>query len=194
MGFFNFKKKQTKTSSDIQEEPNVEISMNSETPIVQPVHEETPKVHTPNISKKKKEKEDISDFFNINVYDVFKHDLKAVGSGKGSNGQPVEIFSFKLPNLELNTFYKINVFKYANGHYDLVFISNINIIRDELKEFVDFSCKTFGNDFMNKKSVNQDDFRDVTLGVFSRVWYGNARLENPNFTITLTLYDIAPTK
>ncbi|MDR0430537.1 MAG: hypothetical protein LBH58_08700 [Tannerellaceae bacterium] len=188
MGFFNFKKK--RTSSTIQEKLKIETPANIESPTIQPEQKEKTKPHVPTPPKRKKEKKDVADFFTVNIYEIFKHEPISVGNGTGTNGQPVEIFSFKLPDLELNTFYKVNILKYADNHYDLVFISNINDIRNELKEFVDFCMKTFGNDFMNKGSVNKDDFRDATLGVFSRVWYGNACLENPNFAITLTLFDV----
>lgn len=194
MGFFKFRKQNSQTPSNIEKEPVIERFPNIETPPVVPsVQQEIPRSFTPS-PKKKKEKENVADFFTVNIYDIFKHEPKSIREGRGSNGYPVEIFELKFSGLELSTFFKAEIHQYENKHYDLVFISNVNEIRDTLKEFIDFCCKTFGPDFMNKGSFNKNDLRDAALGVFSRIWYNKARIDNSAFIITLTLYDINPTK
>ncbi|MDR1160877.1 MAG: hypothetical protein LBK45_00920 [Tannerellaceae bacterium] len=148
--------------------------------------------------EKKREKEpekaveDIADFFSVNIYDIFKHNPKSVRRGKGANGHPMELFALELPKLELSTFFRVLILQYENKRYDLVFISNTNEASDSLKKFIDFSCKAFGPDFMRKGSFNANDIRDAALGVFSRIWYNKARIENASLTLTLTLYGITP--
>lgn len=193
MGFFKFRKNNSQTSLNIKKEPVTEKTQNVETPVVLPIQREIPKpvVFSP---KKQKEKEDIADFFTVNIYDIFKYDPKSVRKGRGSDGCPIEIFELELPELELSTFFKVEILQYENKQYDLVFISNIDEIRDDLRSFIDFSCKAFGLDFMKKGSIGANDLRDAALGVFSRIWYNKVRIENTSFTIALTLYGITPTK
>jgi hypothetical protein len=177
MRFFKFGKHNSQTSSDIEKEPVAEGPPNTKTPVEPTVQ---------------KEKEDIADFFTIKIYDIFQYNPKPVGKGKGANGRPVEIFEVSLPEPELSTFFKVEIRQYENKQYDLVFISQTNEIRDELKEFIDFSLEAFGPDFMNKRSVNANDLRDAALGVFSRIWYNKARIDNTSFALTLILFDITP--
>ncbi|MDR1402275.1 MAG: hypothetical protein LBJ60_01055 [Tannerellaceae bacterium] len=194
MGFFKFKKQDSQTSSNIKKELVNEKFPIVETPDVPPVKKEISKPFVYPPPRRKKEKEDIADFFTVSIYDIFKHNPESVRKGRGTNGCPVEIFELKLSELELSTFSKVEILRYENKQYDLVFISRTNEIRDNLKNFIDFSCKAFGPDFMQKGSFNANDLRDAALGVFSRIWYNRARIENSSFTIALTLYALTPAK
>ncbi|MDR0748779.1 MAG: hypothetical protein LBF62_04320 [Tannerellaceae bacterium] len=193
MKLFKFRKQHPQTLSETQKEIETETPLNVEPPVVIPPVSPLP----PEKEKEKeedKEEEDIADFFTIDIYDIFKYNPISVRKGKGVNGYPVEIFELELPGLELSTFFKVEILHYENKRYDLVFVSNTNAAGDRLKKFIDFSCKVFGPDFMQKGSFNADDLRDATLGVFSRIWYNKARIENTSFTLTLTLYGITPEK
>jgi hypothetical protein len=194
MRFFKFGKRNSQTSSNIKKELVTEGSPNTEIPVAPPAQKEIHKPFVPFPSKNKKEKEDIADFFIINIYDIFKYDPKPVRKDKGANGRPVEIFEATLPEPELSTFFKVEILQYENKQYDLVFISKTNEIRDDLKEFIDFSCKAFGPDFMQKGSFHANDLRDAALGVFSRIWYNKVRIDNTSFTLTLILFNITPGK
>ncbi|MDR1624393.1 MAG: hypothetical protein LBS04_05410 [Tannerellaceae bacterium] len=194
MGFFKFGKHHSQTSSDTKKELETERPLNIETPVTPPVQKEISNPLPPLPPEKEKEEEDIADFFIVDIYDIFKYNPKSVRKGKGANGRPVEIFELELPELELSTFFKVEILHYENKRYDLVFASNTNKAGDCLKKFIDFSCKTFGPDFMQKGSFNANDLRDAALGVFSRIWYNKARIENTSFTLTLTLYGITPEK
>ncbi|MDR3141529.1 MAG: hypothetical protein LBU37_07390 [Tannerellaceae bacterium] len=197
MGLFKFGKHHSQTSSDTKKELETEGPLNIiiETPVMPPIQKEISDPLPPPPPEKKKEKkeeEDIADFFTVNIYDIFKYNPESAGKGKGANGHPAELFELELPELELSAFFKVEILRYENQRYDLVFASNTNEIGDRLKKFIDFSCKAFGPDFMRKGSFNANDLRDVPLGVFSRIWYGKARMENTSFTLTLTLYGITP--
>ena len=201
MGFFNFKKKEqgvsTPTTPDFQKVTVTEPSPEEETliAVTPPLPEEMPKpTRIDTIGKKevKTEKEDINDFFSLDIYDVFQYEPKHVGKDKGVYGNPVELFSLQLPELQLSTFHAVKILRYSNGHYDLVFDSATSEINDVLRELVDFCSNTFGVDFMRKGSINDKDLCDARLGAFSRIWHESVRLENPSFKMALTLYDITP--
>jgi hypothetical protein len=191
MGFFKFGKQHSQTSSNTEKAPETERPLSIETPVTPPVQKEIP-TPLPSLPSEKKEKEDVADFFTVNIYDIFKYGPEPVRKGKGANGHPVEIFELELPELELSAFFKVEIHQYENKKYDLVFISNTNEAGDRLKQFIDFSGKAFGPDFMQKGSFNANDLRDAALGVFSRIWYNKVRIENTSFTLTLTLYGITP--
>ncbi|MDR1203073.1 MAG: hypothetical protein LBL58_15785 [Tannerellaceae bacterium] len=192
MGFFKFGKHHSQTSSNTEKEPATERPLHIETPVTPPVQKEIPTPVASSPPKKKKEEEDVADFFTVNIYDMFKYEPVSVRKGKGANGHPVEIFELELPELELSAFFKVEIHQYENKRYDLVFISKTNEAGDRLKQFIDFSGKAFGPDFMQKGNFNANDLRDTALGVFSRIWYNKVRIENASFTLTLTLYGITP--
>jgi hypothetical protein len=192
MGFLKFGKHHSQTSSNTEKEPETERPLNIETPVTPPAQEDIPKPSAAPLPSKKKEEEDVADFFTINIYDIFKYEPRPVRKDKDANGHPVEIFELELPELELSAFFKVYILHYENRQYDLVFVSNINEAGESLKKFIDFSCKAFGPDFMQKGSFNANDLRDAALGVFSRIWYNKVRIENTSFTLTLTLYGIRP--
>jgi hypothetical protein len=190
MRFFKFGKRNSQISSNTEKRPVTERPPNTKTPVVPSAQKE---IHKPVVSSlPENKKEDIADFFTINIYDIFQYDPKPVRKGKGANGCPVEIFEVTLSEPELSTFFKVEILQYENKQYDLVFISKINEIKDDLKEFIDFSCEAFGPDFMNKGSFHANDLRDAVLGVFSRIWYNKARIDNTSFTLTLILFNITP--
>jgi|GEM_PF-2954815 len=193
MAFFKFKS-QNKDQASKSDETEVRAA-----PLVQlpssPVLErkEMPRQQTP-ATKKKKEKESIGDFFTIDIYNIFRYEVKQVTDYPYLYRMPVEVYSFKPRDLELSTFFRVDVVKFESGNYDLIFRSNINEIREDLKTFVDFCITYLGPDFMNKGSIDEKDVRDASLGVFSRIWYNKMRIENLDFTITLTINDITPHK
>jgi hypothetical protein len=196
MRFFKFGKHHPQVSSNTKKEPETERPLNIETSVTHPIQEEISNPSPPLAPEKEKEEEekDIAYFFTVDIYDIFKYNPKSVRKGNGADGRPVEVFELELPELELSAFFKVEILQYENERYDLVFISNTNEVGDRLKKFIDFSCKTFGPDFMKKGSFNANDLRDAALGVFSRIWYNKARIENASFALILTLYGITPEK
>jgi hypothetical protein len=187
MGFFKFGKQHKQEPSEFQ---NIQAPIEKEVlPIPQVIPQEVKEnksIFTPQPGKKKN---DISDLFRINIYDIFKYAPKLVETIT-LQGETAEKYSVKLPNPELGTFDKADIIKYPNGAYDLIFAGNINEISKELKEFVDFCVSKYGKDFMNKEGIVRQDHCDLVLGVFSRVWHNKLRIENVNFTISLSMYHI----
>ncbi|MDR2389466.1 MAG: hypothetical protein LBD89_06760 [Tannerellaceae bacterium] len=171
-------------------------------PTVQPFTQQRPSFkelvarHEPSAQplpeNKKKPKDDACDFFHVDIYNIFKHNPEFLEKGLGSDGGPVERYVLPLEIPELSVFRQVNITKYANGRYDLHFLSKSNEVPQELKEFIAYCSDVLGPDFMQKKHFSEDDVRDLRLGVFSRVWRRQMRIENINFTLSLTLIDIPP--
>ncbi len=191
MGLFNFKKQNKQKSPEPKHNPVQPTPVISQKPLPdQEIQIETKEEKPKFISQPRKKKDDISSLFKINIYDIFKYDPKLI-SNITIQGKSAEKYSYKLPDLELGTFYRVDIIKYNDGAYELIFVSNINEVRKELKEFIDFCVNKYGKDFMNKGEIVKEDYRDLPLGVFSRVWHNRLRLENLNYTISLTLYNLA---
>ncbi len=188
MALFRFKKQEekekpektnnTETTSAISNAPSYEESTTVEKEMMGTNTKTT-------LFKLKNKKENIADFFKIDIYNIFKYDLVLTHQSTSN-----ELYTLHLKDIELDTFNHIDVNKYGNGSYDLIFKSKTNYIGIELKQFIDFCIEKLGSDFMNKKSITEDDQRDATLGVFSRLWYNKIKIENLDFTISLTIYNI----
>jgi hypothetical protein len=145
--------------------------------------------------QKKEQKDDASDFFHINIYNVFIHDPEFVEKCDHVQGQTVEKYTLKLSKPELSTFDQVHILKYENGNYDLHFTGNVEELTAEMIDFVNYCASVLGPDFMQKTSYAGDkDARDMRLGIFSRVWPKQVRIENIYFTLSLTLYDIPSPK
>ena len=192
MGFFNFWKKKGKETVEPQSKSQSVHStqqpknVSSTTPVT-PSRAEVQKHST----RSKGKKEDIGDLFKINIYNMFKYEPKFIEDTL-LNGKQVKKYTLKLPDLELATFYKAEIVQHQNGTYDITFLSNVNEIRQNLVDFVDSCLNLYGTDFMNKGSIVDDDYRDSSMGVFSRIWYNKLRMENVYFTMSLTLHNITP--
>ncbi|MDR1918526.1 MAG: hypothetical protein LBQ65_02635 [Tannerellaceae bacterium] len=143
---------------------------------------------------KRKQKDDACDFFTIDIYHIFKHEPEFVEKYEDDYGQTVEKYTLKLNTLELSVFNQVNILRYENGDYDLLFTSNSNVVSSELKDFVAYCADVLGPDFMQKRQFNDEDVRDLRLGIFSRVWRREIRIENVYFTLSLSLYGIPAPK
>ncbi|MDR2810496.1 MAG: hypothetical protein LBB84_08100 [Tannerellaceae bacterium] len=141
---------------------------------------------------KKKQKDDACDFFHIDIYNIFKHNPEFFEKGESTDGRPIDKYILPLKTPELSVFLQVNISKYENGRYDLHFLSKSNEIPQELKDFIEYCADVLGADFMQKKYFSEDDVRDLRLGVFSRVWRREIRIENIYFTLSLTLFNIPP--
>jgi hypothetical protein len=192
MGFFKF----IRQNDDVQKPKEQENVIKNVTIPQTPVFPDAtkPEVGTPQSlpQNEKKQKNDACDFFNVKIYDIFSHQPEFIEKTKSGNGKLVEKFTLKLNEPELSTFNLLNVFRYENGNYDLVFTGNEMQIKTDLIDFIHYCVNVLGADFMQKKEFSQEDVRDMRLGIFSRVWHGQARIENIRFRLSLTLYNITP--
>ena len=192
MGFLNFWEKKKKSTVEPQSKSqSVHPAQHAKN--VSPATSVTPsrvEVQKPSTRSKGK-KENLGDLFKVNIYNMFKYDPKLVEE-TSLNGKQVKKYTLKLPDLELSTFYKAEITQHLDGTYDITFLSNVNEIRQGMVDFIDLCINLYGTDFMNKGNITNDDYRDSSMGVFSRIWYNKLRIENVYFTMSLTIYNITP--
>jgi hypothetical protein len=198
MGFFKFirqndevqKPEEQKNVTTLQT-PVVREAVRQENKIPQSPLPEN-KAPQPLPENKKKQKDDACDFFNVKIYNIFMHEPVFTKKLELGNGKSVDKFTLNLNKPELSTFNHLDIFKYENGHYDLFFIGNELQMKPELVDFIHYCVGVLGPDFMRKKEFSQEDVRDMKLGIFSRIWREQVRIENIHFKLSLTLYDITP--
>jgi hypothetical protein len=194
MMFFKFSKQDVQEQQVVTMQPTVHPFAQQRAFMQEPVARQEPPVQTLS-DNRKKQKEDACDFFSVDIYNIFKHKPELLEKGEDAEGRPVEKYTLELKPLELAVFHRVNVIKYETGHYDLCFSSKTNKVSEELKEFINYCANVLGLDFMQKGVFsNTEDVRDIRLGVFSRVWRREIRIENIYFTLTLVLYGIPPHK
>jgi hypothetical protein len=182
MGFINF----LKQNGQKQEEEK-EVTM-QEMPILQSPETENETAEQLFFETGKTPKEDICDFFHVNIYSIFKHSPELVERRKDADGGNVEVYTLKLAKPELNIFHQVDILKREDGSYDLHFSSRTNRMSEELTAFIHYCVDVLGPDFMQKRGISDSDLRDMGLGVFSRIWIEQVRIENIYFTLSLTLY------
>jgi hypothetical protein len=186
MGFFNF------IRHDVQKEGEQQNANTHPLPSPQISVIEKNKAEQPLPDKKKRQKDDIDDFFHVNIRNIFKHEPEFVEKYNDGNGKVVEKYMLGLQKPELSSFNQINILRYENGNYDLFFTGQTEVISEDMIDFVNYCADVLGDDFMRKKSFSEKDIRDMNLGVFSRIWHDRVRIENIYYTLTLTLYNICP--
>lgn len=186
MGFFNFWRKGKKETV----KPQLKSLPAHPVEPIEPIEPKKPIEVKPVKNDRPTPLPALCDLFRINICNIFKYEPKLIEETT-AGGKPVKKYSLKLPELELSTFYKAEIIQHNDGTYDLVLQSNVNEIRKGLADFIDFCTREYGPDFMHKGSVADSDYRDVPLGVFSRIWYNKLRIENTYFTISLTIYNVA---
>ncbi|MDR1880072.1 MAG: hypothetical protein LBQ78_04000 [Tannerellaceae bacterium] len=200
MGLFDFLKPTVKEVKKNQETLRLQTSEKAQTPethlkdetysgleVVQP--QKAPK-HVKEAPKRQPEKNSLSDFFHVDIDHIFKHEPSLAAKSAGANGEPVEMYTLDLKERELSTFFKVQVIRFEDETYNLVFISDINEIKEDMKEFIHYCTTQFGPDFMRKEDITDEDYRDMTLGVFSRIWHDRVCIGNTHFSVSLTLYHI----
>jgi hypothetical protein len=191
MKFFKFTKQEVQEQQEVIMQPTVQPFAQQRPSMQEPVARQEPLA--PVLSdNKKKQKDDACDFFHIDIYNIFKHNPDFVEKSEDADGQVVEKYTLPLRTPELSVFIQVNVTRYANGRYDLHFLSKTNEVSQELIEFVNYCADVLGSDFMQKGHFSDKDVRDIRLGVFSRVWRREIRIENIYFSLSLTLYGIPP--
>ncbi|MDR1556627.1 MAG: hypothetical protein LBS88_06305 [Tannerellaceae bacterium] len=199
MGFFKFIKqdnenvrKQEEVSKQWQQQQKQQNVTILQAPVSQHITRQENKTDQTLSENKKTHKDDACDFFNVKIYHIFTHKPVFVERCEHENGQSVEKFTLELSQTELSTFDHLDIFKYENGNYDLLFTGNETKLTAELIDFINYCVGVLGPDFLQKKEISREDIRDMRLGIFSRTWHKQIRIENIYYKFSLTLYDIRP--
>jgi hypothetical protein len=182
MGLLNFRRQ----NADLTVAAEIQDSEQPATTIL-PQKEE---FHVAELPEIKGKENSIEGFFKINIHDIFKYKPEYESRQEKEKGQWVDLFSLPLDRPELDCFHRVNIIKYEDGHYDLIFISKACNVNNTVSRFINCCLDTFGKDFMGKGAVSEKDEKDICLGAFSRVWLNRARIENTFLSLTLELYQL----
>jgi hypothetical protein len=138
-------------------------------------------------------RKDLGSFFNINIYDIFKHKPEYDGKREYEKGLWADCYTMKLNPAEMSIFNKVHVIMHGEKRYDLIFRSDECYINNDLRNFIDQCLADMGPDFMGKGRYTAADDNDVFLGAFSRFWVDKIRIDNVFFAVNLTMYNIQTT-
>lgn len=121
----------------------------------------------------KSTKNAVSDFFKIDICDIFKYNPVFEGTEQNSVGSQIDKYSLRFKELEMNMFFEVEITKFQSGEYNLNFKGNTNIISDEAKEFIKFAFQQFGYDDSGKGIIVSSDYDDARNEMFDRWWHYN---------------------
>ena len=148
----------------------------------------------------------IDDFFKIDIRDIFKYHpkfsyekeneyIKKVNGEIERDGYKVEdnykvidkYYDLRLEELELGTFYKIEILQSHNDSYWLTFEGRDNMLTQELYDFVNFCFEEYGFDDMGKGKIEESDWALIASNRFIRMW-DNILLSMDDGFMTLRIY------
>lgn len=127
-------------------------------------------------------KNDISDFFKVDINNLFKYSPVYSHSETTSFGNEVKHYNLKLKELELGLFFEIEVIKVGENEYNIVLKGIKNEMTSNLSKFISFCTKKYGLDMNGNGVVTKSEYEDIKDNVFSRmwnkVWIGNMTSDN----------------
>lgn len=108
---------------------------------------------------------DIGDLFQVDIYDIFKHEPVLV---EEKDGKP---FLFKLDVDELGTFHELEIRKVGNDNVNLTFYSDTGLMTEQIVSFVNSCVLMYGLDNTKSGYVNEKDLSMLkNIDYFSRMW------------------------
>ena len=144
-------------------------------------------------------KERLEDFFKIDIRDIFKYEPKysyekeVDGIKKISEDGEVldenvkeKHYDLRLKELELGTFYKVEILQSYKDSYILKFEGRNEMITNELYEFINFCFEKYGYDDMGNGKITTDDFQLFVINRFGRFW-DDVQMYNEGGEMTLYL-------
>ena len=75
-------------------------------------------------------KNELKDFFKIDIENIFKYNPQFSHSEKTESGNEVQHYNLQLKELELELFYEIEILKVGENEFNLVFKGKNNTIRN----------------------------------------------------------------
>ena len=108
---------------------------------------------------------DIGELFQVDIYDIFKHEPVLV---EEKDGKP---FLFKLDVDELGTFHELEIRKVGNDNVNLTFYSDTGLMTEQIVSFVKSCVLMYGLDNTKSGYVNEKDLSMLkNIDYFSRMW------------------------
>ena len=138
-----------------------------------------------------KEKIEISDFFKIDINNIFQYNPEYIKSDISMSGNEIKHYKLRLKELELGLFYEIEIILTSEDNYNLIFKGRNNIITNELKNFIEFYTSKYGLDDLGYGNIENTDYNNLAHRVFSRMWGGNLWIDNMNLEergINMTIF------
>ena len=139
-------------------------------------------------------KNELKDFFKIDIENIFKYNPQFSHSEKTESGNEVQHYNLQLKELELELFYEIEILKVGENEFNLVFKGKNNTITKDLKALVNFCYKKYGSDSMGNGIIVDSDLADAKNHLFLRLW-GEVMISNHygDNNIGMTLFNIKQT-
>lgn len=126
---------------------------------------------------------EIEDFFKIDIRDIFKYEpkfsyeneneyIKKLNEKNGEEGYKVidKHYDLKLKELELGTFYKIEILQNHDDSYWLIFEGKDYMLTQELYDFVNFCFNKYGYDDLGNGIITTEDWILISSNKFIRIW------------------------
>lgn len=140
-----------------------------------------------NIPMSKNPKQNIEDFFKIDIHNLFEYNPEYIGTSTSVTGNEVTHYKLRLKELELGQFFEIEMIEPAAGEFNLIFKGRNNILTKEIEEFVAFCTNLYGLDDLGYGRIEDTDKIQASRNVFSRmwkdIWIGNMAAEKLEMTL-----------
>lgn len=139
--------------------------------------------------KEKQKKNNISDFFHIDINNIFQYNPTYSHSENNVLGREIKHYKLRLKELELGIFYELNIIEVGENQLNVSFVGRSNILTNELKELVIFCADCYGLDNSGYGKIESKDYSDVERNLFSRmwnkIWVTNLATHNNKMEITI---------
>lgn len=133
-------------------------------------------------------KNDISDFFKIDINNIFKYDPVYLHTEINVCGSEVKHYRLYLKEIELGLFGGIEIIETGENEYNIVFEGVNNTLTKELKEFIKFCSDKFGVDSNGYGEIHSLDYTYIDKNLFSRMWDDVWIDNNSSENISMTLF------
>lgn len=142
-------------------------------------------------SQEEKPKNDISDFFKIDINNIFQYNPEYKYSETSVTGNEVKHYNLRLMKLEMGIFYEIEILEVGENELNLVFKGRNNSLTEDLKSFIEFCASKFGLDNMGYGSIEESDYTNIQMNTFSRMWK-HVWIDNisQDYRISMTIFGI----
>lgn len=120
---------------------------------------------------------DISDFFYIDIHNIFQYKPKYSHTETAKFGNEVKHYILRLNRLELGLFFEIEILEVAENELNFIFKGRSNSITPDLERFIKFYVDKNGLDNSGMGEIEQNEILNLPRHFFSRFW-NNLMIDN----------------
>lgn len=132
--------------------------------------------------------EKLADFFNIDIHDIFKYQPVLVEKDANKSSPPVDIYALNCREWVLATFAEVDIIRFGERDYNLIFKSQLEHPPKELFRFINACAEKFGLDINGNGKVTKEDVELMKYGLFSRFWR-DISIHNLDYRMTMMIFD-----